>query len=293
MITSDVKKNINCPLCGLDNKINNQKLKAHYIAKCKNCSFTYSYVAPSSSELAMVYDNYDRSVNISDIDKINYKKKFKKLISNYNIKSVLDLGAGNGDILNILSELELDTYFTETGDSLIKNLKQLGHKFIQGGFYPKSNIKFDLIIMFDVIEHTNQPNECLRTINYSLKNGGLVYITTPNIDSLECNLLKANSSIYSYPEHLSYFNIRTLHKMLEMNKYTKIECYSHNISLYRFLRFFQSIKIISEKKDINIQSNSIQKLSYKYNLIIIKKLISNLLNFFNKGNELVAIYKKS
>ena len=59
-----IKKNINCPLCGLDNKINNQKLKAHYIAKCKNCSFTYSYVAPSSSELAMVYDNYDRSVNI-------------------------------------------------------------------------------------------------------------------------------------------------------------------------------------------------------------------------------------
>ena len=81
--------------------------------------------------------------------------------------------------------------------------------------------------------------------------------------------------------------------MLEMNKYTKIECYSHNISLYRFLRFFQSIKIISEKKDINIQNNSIQKLSYKYNLIIIKKLISKLLNFFNKGNELVAIYKKS
>jgi len=292
MITSNIKENINCPLCNTDNKIIVNNLTQHFISKCINCTFVYSHVAPSSSELANVYDNYDRNIGISDIDKINYKKKFKELIYKNNIKTVLDIGAGNGDILIILKSLGLDTYFTETGDNLIKNLKQFGHKFIEGGFYPKSNIKFDLIIMFDVIEHTNQPNKSISCAYDLLVDGGLIYITTPNINSLEVNILKDKSSIYSYPEHLSYFNLGTLNRMLKLNKFSKIKLYSHNISLYRFLRYFQNKKIISKEIDINKQSDTVQKFSYKFKFIIIKKLISQILKFFNKGNELVAIYKR-
>jgi hypothetical protein len=71
---------------------------------------------------------------------------------------------------------------------------------------------FDAVVMNDVIEHLEDPKGCLREARRVLKNDGVLYLSTPDIDSPLSKLLQARWwGINKY--HLSYFSRKTLEKM--------------------------------------------------------------------------------
>ncbi len=69
---------------------------------------------------------------------------------------------------------------------------------------------FDVITSFEVIEHINNPSEELNTFNRLLRKKGLVYVTTPNFNSLLRYRFKAAYDVICYPEHLSYYTKSTI-----------------------------------------------------------------------------------
>ena len=77
------------------------------------------------------------------------------------------------------------------------------------------NFKFDIITSFEVVEHINNPKEEINNYNQILRKGGLFYCTTPNFNSLSRRILKAKWNTICYPEHLSYYTIKTLTKLLK------------------------------------------------------------------------------
>jgi 2-polyprenyl-3-methyl-5-hydroxy-6-metoxy-1,4-benzoquinol methylase len=64
---------------------------------------------------------------------------------------------------------------------------------------------FDIVVLIEVIEHINNPLEMVRNIHKILRKGGLLYVTTPNFNSLERYLLKSNYNFISYTKHLCYY----------------------------------------------------------------------------------------
>ncbi len=71
---------------------------------------------------------------------------------------------------------------------------------------------FDVIVMNDVIEHLEDPKSALKEIRRVLKNDGVLYISTPDIDSFLSRLLRAKWwGINKY--HLFYFSRKTLEEM--------------------------------------------------------------------------------
>ena len=74
---------------------------------------------------------------------------------------------------------------------------------------------FDVVTMFDVIEHFQEPLCNVQKAARLLRPGGLLYIETPNYSSVSRLLLGKQWSVF-FPWHFYYFDARTLAMTLEM-----------------------------------------------------------------------------
>lgn len=68
--------------------------------------------------------------------------------------------------------------------------------------------------MIEFLEHVRAPHDFLHSAARWLRPGGLLYITTPNADSLNRRLLGLQWSIFSPPEHLTIWSARGLRHAL-------------------------------------------------------------------------------
>ncbi len=298
MITSEIKKDWEkCYLCGSRN------IRPFYqdkqINKCKDCRFVFYKNIPTSAELNTVYSNYSREEYITDISKNKISEEFKELLDFYSIKNVLDIACGECYFLDILKSInpDLNLYATEH-ETAKERILTKGHKFIEGEFFPKTDIKFDLIIFTEAIEHINDVNDFLEHAYGLLNAGGLIYITTPNFSSLERLIMGKKWGMVIPPEHLSYFTVPTLNKALTNLKFKKIFNRSENISIFRIVEFFNNH--LKSKRTSKVENNSAQKISDRMQQASTKnfllKFLKNSINFFlgilNWGSSLKALYQK-
>ena len=82
---------------------------------------------------------------------------YKKLFSRYlpEAKNVLEIGYGNGSFLNWCKENDLNVHGIEQDKDLIARAKKLNYKVYESISQIK-DAKFDLIVLFDVLEHIEQ-----------------------------------------------------------------------------------------------------------------------------------------
>lgn len=106
------------------------------------------------------------------------KSSIKKEISDS-----LDIGSGPGINVSILQEVSKKITCLEASDEAIKfgNKKYPELEMIKG-YFPATipNRKFDMITMFDVLEHIDNDSEALRTAYSLLKTGGYFIMTVPS-----------------------------------------------------------------------------------------------------------------
>jgi 2-polyprenyl-3-methyl-5-hydroxy-6-metoxy-1,4-benzoquinol methylase len=142
---------------------------------------------------------------------------------------MLDVGCGNGSLLERASGQGFECEGIETCEQLAeaarKKLNRPVHSKLlsQSGFTMES---FDVITMYDLIEHLQDPIEDLRRVHSWLKPGGVLFVLTPNDDALIRRVarLAYRTSFQSverpmktlyYPQHLSYFTARSLRSLFE------------------------------------------------------------------------------
>jgi 2-polyprenyl-3-methyl-5-hydroxy-6-metoxy-1,4-benzoquinol methylase len=102
-----------------------------------------------------------------------------------NIKTILDLGCGNGSFTNVISSHGYNVFgldHSETGISLAKKQFPSAH-FEQHdvqNLLPVSHLfKYDAVLSIEVIEHLLLPRKLMQNAYNALKPGGLFILTTP------------------------------------------------------------------------------------------------------------------
>lgn len=70
---------------------------------------------------------------------------------------------------------------------------------------------FDALTLWDVLEHVTYPVEFLRACSTLLRPGGMLFLTVPDLDSLEARLLGRRWPLL-LPEHLNYFTRGSLRR---------------------------------------------------------------------------------
>ncbi len=117
------------------------------------------------------------------------------------------------------------------------------------------NQKFDVICLWDTIEHLSQPHLYLEKLSRHITPGGLIAITTGNIASLNARWSKERWRLLHPPTHIHYFTLQSLERLLgnygfkviyksHCGFYRSIDNVAYNLFVLRFKKpsFYSTLK---------------------------------------------------
>jgi 2-polyprenyl-3-methyl-5-hydroxy-6-metoxy-1,4-benzoquinol methylase len=150
---------------------------------------------------------------------------------------VLEIGCGAGHFLDVARAAGFEAHGTEVSASAIERLRTAGHPVVQGDLpglgLPKGH--FDAVVLFEVIEHLDDPFAYLRECARIVRAGGALFLTTPNFGSLTRRLL-ADRWRSVDPEHLTLFTARGLRRALQRAGFNPTSVSSRNIDPLEIVR---------------------------------------------------------
>jgi 2-polyprenyl-3-methyl-5-hydroxy-6-metoxy-1,4-benzoquinol methylase len=127
-------------------------------------------------------------------------------------KTILDVGAGTGDFLNICKNNNWKVLGIEPN---LDARKIAGEK----GIYLKKNLldindqKFDVITLWHVLEHVEDLKDTIKILNSLLKPNGRIVIAVPNYKSYDAQFYKEYWAAFDVPRHLWHFSQSTIQKL--------------------------------------------------------------------------------
>ncbi|MFQ3578810.1 MAG: class I SAM-dependent methyltransferase [Bacteroidales bacterium] len=282
-----------CLLCSSSSLKQVTSVSRIELIQCQKCSFVFCKNIPSELELTNYYKNYGKNNYLSPLtvkrynELLNYFEKYRKT------NKILDVGCGHGFFLNEAKKRGWEVWGTDYSDVCQETCIKNNINFHKGDlktndYLPES---FDVITSFEVIEHTNTPKHEINKFEYLLRSGGIVYITTPNFNSISRSILKDTWSIITYPEHLSYFTAKTLNFLLVNNGFKKVKIQTTGFSLTRYKRAVQKsnqayISPTSDDEKLRVKADT--KILFK----TAKFIINTILTFLKKGDTIKAFYVK-
>lgn len=239
-------KHVNCNICEADKtkfcftaKDRNSSEKIlFYLVKCTECGLIYLNPRPDEEEILKFYPPWYHARaenNVAEIEKSEIwgipwreamAKKAEPILKYKTNGRILDIGCGDGSLLKYLKEKGWEAYgldFQEASARYAReNLKlNVSTGRVEEIAFPEES--FDIIILFHVLEHLDDPSNVLKKVKTLLKKDGYLLIEVPNIESFESRLFRSKWVGISAPLHLYHFSRKSLKSMLEKCGYETIE----------------------------------------------------------------------
>lgn len=217
-----------CPMCAGDRFAVVVEEPPYTVRRCHACEFVWVTPRRSEEGLTEIYagESYwcsdsPKTVGYADYrrDERLYLKTFRRRLAfalRYGPRGgrALDVGCAAGYCMQVLSEMSFDVHGVELSAEIARHARQrFGFDTVHVGTldtYPEPAASFDLITMWDVIEHVVDPRALLQRARELLKPGGLLVLETQNVDSAFARVLGARWHHYKHDEHIYHFNPRTL-----------------------------------------------------------------------------------
>lgn len=200
------------------------------IVQCESCGLIFNAVMPTEEELETIYnEEYFRSKDSLKYGYTDYladranivKTSRERLAQIEQLKrpgSLLDIGCAFGFFM----EVARDRGWTVSGVEISRfaadyAAEELGldvvHRSAEDGEYARRS--YDVITMWDLVEHLRDPAGTLKKLAGALKEDGLLVLSTPDVGSLPARLTREKWLGWQLQnEHLFYFSAATLERML-------------------------------------------------------------------------------
>jgi SAM-dependent methyltransferase len=123
-------------------------------------------------------------------------------------KKVLDIGSGASDFLGFARGQGCQTFAFEPSRESIEVQRERGHEIVLG--LDDSALTFDLITLFDVVEHLYDPRAMFAKLQALLASGGRIAVLTGDPQSLPARFVGAKWWYVQYPEHVSVPTVRAM-----------------------------------------------------------------------------------
>jgi SAM-dependent methyltransferase len=135
--------------------------------------------------------------------------------------SLLDIGCSTGFFLDLAKERDWRTAGLELGidESVVAEKK--GHKIFKSTIESLDPEKiFDVITMWDVLEHIPDGISQLNLIREHLTKKGILFFQIPNSDSLAAKVLRQDCRMFDGLEHTNLYNPLTVRQIAESCGFT-------------------------------------------------------------------------
>lgn len=283
-----------CILCNGTKLHSLDEFKECGLVKCDSCSFVFSKFIPSKKDLIDYYSgNYDRTSYFSPITRKRYEELLDKFESYRRTNKILDIGCGYGFFLEVAKERGWEVYGVEITQKAVDTCEEKGINMFMGDISEVSfdEDSFDVVVSIEVIEHLNDPNTFLSKSYSLLRKGGLMYVTTPNFNSYLRHQLKADYDVICYPNHLSYFSVKTLKRAFVQNgfKKQKIKTTGMSVTRVKTSKGKSQQEFVSETSDDEMIRYRIEKNVF---LRAMKNVINSTLSILRIGHNIKGYFIK-
>lgn len=251
--TTPALEDVACNLCGADDtetvyearylpgqprdlvrtfRASGDELLIDRLVRCRRCGLEYVSPRPRGGDIVAAYSAGDDPVYVSQVDA--RERTFAKALDRIErLKPgkgrLLDIGTAAGAFLGAAKTrgwqcegCEPNHWMAEWGARHYGVRIRAGELFDQD-YAPQS---FDVVTLWDVIEHTPDPARVLRRSGELLKPGGLLVINYPDRGSWIARALGRRWPFLS-SVHLYYFKRDTLRRMLERHGFEVAQLRPH------------------------------------------------------------------
>jgi len=224
-------------------------------SKCPICSYYLLDPIIDQKDIEKIYQKEEYYQNLAESPKstlLNSLFQFKIFSSNQDFtkqflnkqEKLLDIGCGNGQFLQSLTDQGYDVYGIDPYPVAVQNTKKrIGDQKVFSGYVKdleKIEQKFDVITMWHVLEHVQDPLQDLRIIYKSLNDNGKIIFEVPNADSQAFKIFGPDYNYNMVPEHIQYFNPKSATIALEKAGFTVVKCYTPPRALLNFALSFKN-----------------------------------------------------
>jgi len=232
-----------CPICGGEKHKRLYLIQDFQVVRCSTCSMTFVNPRIKSEQIFDVYrheyfdrrqDGYNGYESIADL-RIQTFEKWYRDIAPYFIddcipedlpkslhtktshkRLALDIGCAAGYFLDILQANHWQSEGIELDRRMYALLIEKGYDVSNEPLeHFTSSHQYNLITMFDVIEHLPELQKDFAKISSLLLPKGLLALSTPNIDSFQHRLFRSRWFQFKPIEHLYYFSPTTLTQLAD------------------------------------------------------------------------------
>lgn len=255
-----MKQYNNCPICegktfnSVMNCVDHTVSKDPFsIVECDACRFQFTNPIPLENEIGKYYESEDYVSHSNTKKGIIHKlyqavrnktlKDKLALVKEYSAaKSLLDIGSGTGEFLNVCKKASIETKGIEPSENArTAAISNYGLDIeTEDALENVPSESKDAVTMWHVLEHVYHLNERIQTIKRVLKTEGTLFVAVPNRSSFDAEFYKENWAAYDLPRHLYHFTPIDIENL----------CKKHGLKLKKVLPMkFDSfyVSMLSEK----------------------------------------------
>ena len=221
-----------CMLCGSGES---ERFPLRYLNgrlwRCIDCGLVFVYPQPAVADLTVLYgEEYFTNANSNELgysdyegDRQNIHRTFRRRLNSLQTvhpakAAVLDVGCAYGMFLEVAAEAGWDVQGIDISEHAVERAQERLGDRVRAGVFLEEELpagRYDVVTMWDYLEHTLDPKADLAKARRLLVDGGILALATPDVGSLAAKIFGHRWMGYKLDEHLVYFSRATMRRFLE------------------------------------------------------------------------------
>ncbi|MEW6610789.1 MAG: class I SAM-dependent methyltransferase [Patescibacteria group bacterium] len=212
-----------CLLCGGTNGNEYLSYQNYTLIECTQCSLVspnikfdrladeevYDDDAYVQDTVREIVDTYEYRKQTYAPERLSYIEEKISDLSRADMK-VLDLGCGPGYFIDYLKDAGIAYKGLELAHFLVDICEQRGLNVEEAKLEQEKDASYNIITMFDVLEHLTEPVKLFQELNRVLMPGGYVLAYTPHIHSIAYHLMGGLQNTLLPFQHVGFYDERSL-----------------------------------------------------------------------------------
>lgn len=204
------------------------------LVRCPRCALVRVDPFPKAEEVLVQYDtgyfqDPERGYLDYVADEAVYRREFRRrlhVIRGAGGRGVLlDVGCASGGLLAEARDAGFEPSGIEPSEGMARRAHQRTGCPVHAGSIDDALLPaahYDVITLFDVLEHLVDPLAALNKMRNALQPGGLVAVTVPDFGGLWARATGRNWPFVTPWEHVLYFTRRTMRRTLHAAGYRRV-----------------------------------------------------------------------